>query len=368
MIKRYAASYIQNLKFTLDEIDLNQFEKIVSVLLKAREADKQIFIVGNGGSASTASHFACDLGRGTVNFSNDGFDRFRAISLTDNMALVTAIGNDISYDSIFTEQLKNLMNKGDVLIGITASGNSPNILKSFEYAKKVGAVTIGFLGFGGGKASQIVDYNLTVSSNNYGISEDFHLIIGHILTQIIRRILNEKKQKVMFLDRDGVINENPAEHSYITRWEEFKFIQDIFDTLTALQAKGYRFVVVTNQQGIAKNIFSEADLFTIHENMLDVFRKKNISIDNIYYCPHLETDHCPCRKPNPGLFYRAQNELPFIIDFENSFVIGDSEKDILAGKEFGIKTIYYANSKGQQLSSIQPDYTIKRLLDVLDIA
>jgi D-sedoheptulose 7-phosphate isomerase len=104
--------------------------------------------MGNGGSASTASHFACDLGKGTI---IEGKPRFRVISLNDNISLITALSNDCGYEEVFREQLMNLVNTGDIVIGITGSGNSPNVLKAMEYARSRGAVTIGFIGFDGGK-------------------------------------------------------------------------------------------------------------------------------------------------------------------------------------------------------------------------
>ena len=365
MIQRYVFSYIMDLKSTLDELDYTQLEKIINVLLSARKNDKQIFILGNGGSAATASHFACDLGKGTIDYANSDFRRFRAISLTDNLALITALGNDLSYNHIFAEQLKNLVNPGDVVIGISASGNSPNILEAFDVAKKVGAITIGFLGFGGGKARHIVDYHLTVSSRNYGISEDFHMIVEHIITQIIRRVLHEKKQKVVFLDRDGIINEKPPEHQYVTQWKDFKFIPEIFDTLSALIKKDYKLVIVTNQQGIGKKLFNEQQLYDIHARMNEEFGKRDIKIEKIYYCPHLESDGCNCRKPQPGMLYRAQNELPFIIDMDNSFILGDSIRDVQAGKAFGIKTVLF-NSNGYANNN-EADYLINNIRDVVNI-
>ena len=212
MIQNYFNSYIQDLKATLDEIDYAAFEQVVHILLKAHQQDKQVFIIGNGGSASTASHFACDLAKGTVDFDKVGFRRFRAISLTDNMAFITAVGNDIHYDDIFSEQLKNYLNAGDVVIGISASGNSPNVVNALRYAKSSGATTVGLLGFTGGRAKDIVDVHLTVSSRNYGIAEDFHLIVQHIMTQIIRRLLKGEPKKVIFHDRDGVMNKKAQEN------------------------------------------------------------------------------------------------------------------------------------------------------------
>lgn len=366
MSKHYFLSYIETLKATLDEIDYASVEKIIEKLIEAKNNDKQIFIIGNGGSAATASHFACDLAKGTIDYDNENFKRFRAISLTDNISIMTAIGNDLSYNDIFVEQLKNFLNPGDVLIVISASGNSPNILKALEYAKKIKAYTIGLLGFEGGKAKEMLDMSLIIKSYNYGISEDFHLIIEHIMTQIIRQKLVKYKEKVIFLDRDGIINKKPHDHNYITQWGEFEFNEEIFSVLKSLKKNGFRFIIVTNQQGIGKGLFTEDDLIKIHDQMTHRLLKEGVEIDKIYFCPHLEEDQCFCRKPKPGLFYKAQNELPYMIDIERSFIIGDSLNDIIAGKNFGLKTIL-VNSNSFKTNGCDPDFIVQNLQDILKI-
>ena len=135
MIKRHYDSYIRSLKSTLDEIDFIVVERIIKTLLDARERDKQVFIIGNGGSATTASHLACDLAKWSKSRDDETSKRFRAISLTENVARMTAISNDLTYEDICVEQLKNYLNAGDILIAISASGNSPNIVKAVRYAK-----------------------------------------------------------------------------------------------------------------------------------------------------------------------------------------------------------------------------------------
>lgn len=178
----FIKNYFTELKNTLDWIDPKEIKTAVDVLYAAYNAEKQIFIIGNGGSASTASHFACDLGKGTLQrIYDDNEKRFKVISLTDNMALVTALGNDLSYDDIFSQQLKNLIQQGDILIAITGSGNSKNILNAVDSASKCGAVTIGFVGFDGGKLKEKVTHCIHVKSSHYGRVEDAHLILEHLI-------------------------------------------------------------------------------------------------------------------------------------------------------------------------------------------
>lgn len=188
-IKSYAKAYIEDIKSSLDTLDLNSIERIVDVLWAAYLNDKQIFIMGNGGSASTSSHIACDLGKGTI---VEGKKRLRSICLNDNIALVTALSNDLSYDDIFKEQLTNLINPDDVVIAITASGNSSNILRAVEYAGENRAETIGLTGFDGGKLVSMVNECIIVSSENYGQTEDIHLVLGHMIAQSLKhRLINE---------------------------------------------------------------------------------------------------------------------------------------------------------------------------------
>ena len=183
--------YIKGLKEALEKINPKDIENISEILARAYRADKSVFIIGNGGSAATASHFACDLGKGTLERHYDmSKKRFKAYSLTDNVSTITAYSNDLGYEDIFSQQLRNLIQKGDILIVITGSGNSKNILKAVELANKNGATTIGLLGFNGGKAAEIVDHKIIIDSYNYGIVEDLHLVLEHMLCQGLKEKIN----------------------------------------------------------------------------------------------------------------------------------------------------------------------------------
>ena len=183
----FVADYISRIKRILDDmVDSNLSEQInamVEVLLKARSENKTVFIMGNGGSASTASHFVGDLSKGTI---VEGFPRFKAMALTDNIPNMLAWGNDSSYDDIFVEQLKNLLNPGDVVIGISGSGNSPNVLKAIEYANANNAITIGWSGFSGGKLKELAQIPVVVPSHYMQRIEDIHLLLEHLMTSLIR--------------------------------------------------------------------------------------------------------------------------------------------------------------------------------------
>ena len=177
-MKHWVADYIQAQKAAHDSIPVEAVAELIEQLRVALKEDRQIFIFGNGGSAATASHFACDLGKGTI---QRGKRRLRVISLCDQIPMMTAWANDADYSDIFVEQLSNLLNEEDLVIGISSSGNSPNVLKALRYAKDQRATTAALTGFRGGQVRDIVDQCLIVPSTSVQIIEDIHLILGHII-------------------------------------------------------------------------------------------------------------------------------------------------------------------------------------------
>lgn len=183
----FAQGYIRALTAALESLDLGTITKIIDVLWDAYQRDRQIFVFGNGGSAASASHIVTDLTKGTLGHKGDAPARpVRAISLTDNLALLSAWANDAGYDSVFLGQLRPYLRPHDVVIGISASGRSENVLRAIRYAREVGATTIAFTGFGGGALAPLVDLGIVVDSNHYGIVEDVHMQIGHLICYYFR--------------------------------------------------------------------------------------------------------------------------------------------------------------------------------------
>ena len=172
--------YLNWTRASCDQIDPSEVQKLIDVLMDARKKAQRIFIIGNGGSAATASHFCEDLGKCTLRNLEDPL-RFKVISLTDNLPYVSAWANDNGYDLIFEQQLRNLSESGDVVIGISASGNSPNILNAIEYANASGMITVGISGFSGGKLKKMSDHSVHVSIDDYGMAENMHMIIVHMI-------------------------------------------------------------------------------------------------------------------------------------------------------------------------------------------
>ena len=175
----FAKAYIKYLQSVLQCVDTAEIGRFIETLLDARRRGVTVFFIGNGGSAATASHFANDLAYG----SNDYEQPFRAVSLTDNVPVLTALGNDFGYEEIFVRQLRVLGKQGDVLVGISASGNSPNVIKAFDYARSAGIKTVAITAFDGGKMKAMADEGIHVPTEpkEYGPAEDVHMVLDHLV-------------------------------------------------------------------------------------------------------------------------------------------------------------------------------------------
>jgi len=178
-----ARQYFEELQRVLLELPHGTINQIADEMMKANQSGRMVYLFGNGGSASLASHFACDLGKGTA-YCNGG-KRFRVLALTDNIPTMTAWANDSSYEDIFSEQLRNFVQPQDVAFAISGSGNSKNVLKALQVARKAGARTIGISGFQGGEMKSLCDICLVVPSDNMQIIEDLHLAMAHAIFRIV---------------------------------------------------------------------------------------------------------------------------------------------------------------------------------------
>jgi phosphoheptose isomerase len=190
--EEFLTTYMERLRTSSDSLDLNEAISIIEVLTKNINDGKTIFTCGNGGSASIAEHFVCDLVKGT---STDSTVSPNAIPLLIT-PLLTAIANDISYEQIFAFQLSKFARKGDILLCVSSSGNSPNVIKAIEMANTMEVTSISFVGFDGGKAKEISDFCLHIPGNNYGICEDAHHILMHVISQYIRLTSVDDKSKL----------------------------------------------------------------------------------------------------------------------------------------------------------------------------
>jgi D-sedoheptulose 7-phosphate isomerase len=180
---KYADGYLRYLAEVLDQIDRDSIAKFSEALLAARERGARIFFLGNGGSAATASHWVNDLTRWRGR-------PFRALSLTENVALLTAVANDFGYEHVFRQQLETLMGPGDMVVAISASGNSPNVVEAIQYANDNGGVTVGLTGFDGGRLREIAQIVVHAPTNKgeYGPAEDVHMILDHLVTSYLWQV------------------------------------------------------------------------------------------------------------------------------------------------------------------------------------
>jgi D-sedoheptulose 7-phosphate isomerase len=188
-IEQFSKSYFSYLKEIFDKINLSEIRSFIEILLAARERGATVFFMGNGGSAATASHFANDLAFGTNEYDKP----FKIMSITDNVPVLTALGNDYGYDQIFIRQLKIYGKKGDVLVGISASGNSQNLINAFEYASIANIKTVALTAFDGGRIKKMADNAIHIPTENkeYGPAEDIHMIIDHLVGNYLMRLVKK---------------------------------------------------------------------------------------------------------------------------------------------------------------------------------
>ena len=176
--------YLDELKTLLDNLPLAQVKRAAEVLFRAYETDHTLFVFGNGGSAALASHMASDLGKATHvpgPAALQGVKRLKVLALTDNVPLLTAWANDSSYENAFAGQMENFIQAGDVALAISGSGNSPNVLRALELARRAGASTVGLAGCGGGRMKDLLDCPIVVPSHNMQQVEDAHLVLAHMI-------------------------------------------------------------------------------------------------------------------------------------------------------------------------------------------
>ena len=186
--QEFARQYLNGLNGLLDGFDTEAFDRIVNSILDAYSDERAIFIMGNGGSASTASHFACDINKGCC---LDLDKKFKVICLNDNIPTLLAYANDLDYASVFVEPLINFFRAGDLVIGISGSGNSENVVRAIRYASENGGKTVGLTGYSGGKLGQLVDIAYVAASDDMQKIEDVHMIIVHMIMQAVHGALHD---------------------------------------------------------------------------------------------------------------------------------------------------------------------------------
>lgn len=186
MTDSFTQEFIDKVRTTLSEVKIAEMEEVVQTLKRAYENGKTVFVMGNGGSAASASHLACDL-----RYAEKKHRRFRVVCLNDNTSLLTALANDLGYDQIYKGQLQQLVNPGDVVVALSVSADSENVVEAAEFARQKGAVVVGFFGSGGGKAQAIADLHVTVSDSDFPVVESVQSVLTQVVAAAFRRCVRE---------------------------------------------------------------------------------------------------------------------------------------------------------------------------------
>lgn len=382
MFHEFVSRYRKGLEQCYDELPIEKLERLAEILSEARTLGRQVFFLGNGGSATTASHMAIDFGKGIAVPEQP---RLKTLSLTDNVGLITAWANDANYEGVFKEQLANFLEPLDIVIAISASGNSPSVLEAVEFARTRGAVTVGLIGFGGGKLKDMVDLDITLTSRNYGQVEDVHLTIDHILSQFLREQIHRRAesdgasylkfffsapplvghQAAILFDRDGVINERVI-GGYVTDWKQFRFRDGIKNAMAALAKLGLPIIVVSNQACVGKHFLSCATLAEITTQFVADLKQSEVRVDAVYYCPHTPDENCACRKPKSGLIEAAARDWK--LDLSRSVLVGDSKSDITVARKLNCRAVFVSSRGDDSTNPIEVGRDIPTIRNLSELS
>lgn len=307
---------------TISRIDPAQIRRAADILVEAFRSGHQAIFMGNGGSSADAQHIAAEFsGRYMI-------DRpaLPGVCLS-NIAPVTAIGNDYSYDLVFKRQVEAFCREGDVVIGMSTSGNSKNVILAMEAAKERGAITMSFTG-DGGRLREIVDMAVVIPSKETPRIQEGYLCACHTICGIVERELFGRR--AVLVDRDDTL---APDVPYCSDPDLFEIYDYVPEAVRRLNEAGYLVIVVTNQSGIGRGYFDEATLGRIHDKLRASVEAGGGRIDDIIFCPHTPEDRCSCRKPEPGMGLEAIARHG--IDPSRSFMVGDHEKDMEFARRLG---------------------------------
>jgi len=325
----------------ISQIDAGQVHGIADAMVSALRAGNKVVFFGNGGSAADAMHLAAEFNGRYM------FDRppLKALSLS-NLSAITAIGNDYSFDDIFCRNVESLVQKGDVVVGISTSGSSKNVVKAIKKAKEMGAITVAFTGNRGCLKNE-VDLALTIPTDRTPRIQEGYMAAGHVICGLVENTMFAKK--AAFIDRDDTIVKDVP---YCPRPEDLKVFPGVGRAIERLNNAGYLVIVITNQSGVARGYFTEEMLGRIHEKLKADVAAEGGRIDAIYHCPHHPDAGCNCRKPNHGLIDQALEDHH--INMRESIFIGDSVHDV-----------ELANRLGMRSFRVSSDYTFVQAVDEL---
>lgn len=311
---------------TISRIDPAQIRKAADLMVEAFRNGNQVIFCGNGGSSADAQHIAAE-------FSGRYMMERPALPgvCLSNIAPVTAIGNDYSYDIVFKRQVEGICRKGDILVGLSTSGNSKNVILAMEEAKARGGRTIVFTG-DHGKMKEIADCAVVIPTVETPHVQEGYLCACHIIAGIVEQELFGNR--AVFIDRDDTVAKDVP---YCDDPDKFEVFPDVPGAIARLNRAGYLVVLVTNQSGLHRGYFDEATLNSIHGKLRCIVEAGGGRIDDIFYCPHTPEEHCSCRKPEIGMGLAAIAK--YGIDPSRSWMVGDHDKDVEFGTRLGCRTV-----------------------------
>ena len=310
----------------ISNIDPSQIRAAADVICDAFRRGNQVMFCGNGGSSADAQHIAAEFS-GRFKMERPALP---GVCLS-NIAPVTAIGNDYSYDLVFKRQVEGLCREGDVLVGMSTSGNSKNVVLAMEEAKSKGGLTVSFTG-DGGVMRDMADCAVIIPSHDTAHIQEGYLCACHIIAGIVERELFGSR--AVFIDRDDTIVEDVP---YCDDPDKLRMFPDVPAAIGRLNAAGYLVILITNQSGIHRGYFDEDTLARIHGRLKDMVSAGGGRIDDIFYCPHTPDEHCSCRKPETGMGLAAIEKHH--IDPSRSWMVGDKDKDVEFGRRLGCRTV-----------------------------
>lgn len=311
---------------TISAIDPEQIKKAAEIIAESMRSGNKIIFMGNGGSSADAQHIAAEFsGRYMM-------DRpaMAGMSLS-NIAPVTAIGNDYSYDLVFKRQIEAHCRKGDIVVGLSTSGNSKNVVLAMERAKELGAITVSFTG-DGGMMREIADVAVVIPSKETARIQEGYLCACHTICGIVEREMFG--EKCVMVDRDDTL---AKDYPYCDDPAKFHMFDGVPGAVKRLNDAGYKVIVITNQSGINRGYFDLDTLNAIHSKMISAVEAVGGHIDDIFFCPHRPDEDCQCRKPRIGMGLAAMSKHrinPYV-----SYMVGDSEKDMEFGRALGCRVL-----------------------------
>lgn len=324
----------------ISQIDVLKIREAADLMIASIKNGGQIIFMGNGGSSADAQHIAAEFSGKYM------FDRpAMAGTSLSNIAPVTAIGNDYSYDLVFHRQIEAICRKGDVVVGLSTSGNSRNVILAIEAAKRIGAHTVSFTG-DGGVLKGMSDVAVVIPTKETPRVQEGYLVACHTICGMVEREIFGKK--AVLVDRDDTLVKDVP---YCDDPDKLKLLPGVPKAIAKLNAAGYIVVVITNQSGIARGKLDKDMLGAIHDKMIRDIEAEGGKIEDIFYCPHHPDEGCTCRKPETDLGIAAI--IKHNINPAASYMIGDNEKDMEFGKRLGLKT--YQVSEKRPFAKIVDD-------------